>query len=140
MSAELIKQLVEALKLNRESLSNWMEIADKEDVRAYDGVAIRAADAALAAAVPNEESRLNAEWKARMACMEQAGKECTRFVVVALGYWGAGKTLKEAKRNCILEGAKAKDKMIGYWGDQSLRVTGDGRVLGDRFLLDLGEI
>lgn len=50
MSTELIKQLVHALKLNRESLSNWMEIADKEDERAYDWEAIKAADAALEAA------------------------------------------------------------------------------------------
>lgn len=87
-----------------------------------------------------EETRLE-DLSARRA-FDRLGieQQCTRFVVVALGYWGAGKTLKEAKRNCMREGAKAKDKMLAYWGDDSLSVTSAGYVQADKALLSLGEI
>ena len=63
-----------------------------------------------------------------------------KFVVLAFGYWGKGDTIKEAKKNCMKEGCKAKEKMVAFAGDKSIGVTGYGCVQADKFLISLGEI
>lgn len=44
------EELIKSVKELRECLSNWMEIADKEDERDYDTTAIKNADKAIAKA------------------------------------------------------------------------------------------
>lgn len=36
------------------------------------------------------------------------------FVVVSLGYWGKGETLKEAAVNCVKSGGTMSDKCVAY--------------------------
>lgn len=36
------------------------------------------------------------------------------FVIVVLGYWGKGKTLREAAANCVKEGASRSEKCVAY--------------------------
>ena len=67
-------------------------------------------------------------------------KQFEKFVVLGLGYWGKGDTIKEAKKNCIREGCKSKDKMIAFVGDMSIGVTSGGCVQADKILISLGEI
>ena len=63
-----------------------------------------------------------------------------KFVVLGLGYWGKGDSIKEARKNCMKEGCKAKDKMIAFAGDQTIGVTSQGCVQADKFLVSLGEL
>lgn len=64
----------------------------------------------------------------------------THFVVIGLGYWGKGKTLKEAADNCRKQGCKHNMKTIAFWGDSTITVTSMGTVQADKAMLALGEV
>jgi len=87
--------------------------------------------------------------------MENEGKETPHsFMVIVFGYWGRGKTIKEAAENCKKQGAKAANKAVvrlilnddkpsltsyGYMereaGSENITI-GDGFTLGALLKLD----
>ena len=70
---------------------------------------------------------------------ETVEKTFNKFLVVGPGYWGRGLTLKEARKNCLKEGCKVKDKMTGFWGTDDLTITSGGYVQASN-MVSLGEI
>lgn len=58
-------------------------------------------------------------------------KKC--YIVSVLGYWGRGKTVKEAALQCAKEGGRRKDKSI-IWliiGDDKASIDSSGRISYD---------
>lgn len=55
------------------------------------------------------------------------------FIVMVLGYWGRGKTLKEAAENCKKQGVKLTEKAVAWLiiGDSKACVDSDGYIVRD---------
>lgn len=62
------------------------------------------------------------------------------FFVVGPGYYGYGNSIKEAKGACIRAGCKRTAKMLAFYGDETIGVTGFGEVRANDLLIKLGEI
>jgi hypothetical protein len=58
-------------------------------------------------------------------------KQC--FIVMVLGYWGRGKTIKEAAENCLKQCARRTDKTVVklVYGDDKVEVNSNGMLLYD---------
>lgn len=54
-----------------------------------------------------------------------------KFLVVGPGYYGRSDSLKEAKKNCMKEGCKAKEMMIAFAGSDDIDITDGGFVSAD---------
>ena len=63
----------------------------------------------------------------------------THFLVIGPGYFGKGKTLREAKMNCIKEGCKAKEKMVAFWGTKDIGINDSGWVSAKN-MVEIGDI
>lgn len=62
------------------------------------------------------------------------------FFVVGPGFYGYGNSIKEAKAACIRAGCKPKLKMLAYYGDANIGVTGMGEIRANDLLVALGEV
>lgn len=62
------------------------------------------------------------------------------FFVVGPGYYGYGNTIKQAKETCIKAGCKRTMKMVAFYGDANIGVTGMGEIQANDLLVNLGEV
>ncbi len=52
------------------------------------------------------------------------------YIVSVLGYWGKGKTLKEAAEQCVKAGGRKSDKALAWLvlGDTTAEIDSNGRL------------
>lgn len=57
------------------------------------------------------------------------------YIVSVLGYWGKGKTLKEAAAQCVKAGGRKSDKALAWLvlGDNEAGIDSNGRLYYNEF-------
>ena len=67
-------------------------------------------------------------------------KRC--FIVMVLGYWGRGKTIKEAAQNCAKSGGRRTDRTVVklILNDETAEVGSNGYLIHDNGseIIDIG--